>query len=452
MKPKQKMLVGVISLGCDKNRVDTELMLTFLQDAGYGFTNDPSKADIIIVNTCGFIASARQESMDTIEEMIEYKQMGTCKRLVVTGCMPQRWLKDMRKDLPEVDIFLGIDQYPHIAKHLEDSFANKETKIIKTGSMETIPYVKNRIITTPMHYAYLKIADGCNNHCTFCTIPSIRGEYRSRNMDILIQEATDLVNNGAREIILIAQDITRYGTDLYGKPKLLELIQKLSAIKNLEWIRLLYCYPEQIDDKLIEEMVTNKKLCNYIDIPLQHAADKVLKRMNRRSTKKDIETLIEKLQNQKVPIAIRTTFMVGFPGETDEDFKELYEFVKKYKLQHVGFFAYSQESGTPSGKMPNQVPEKIKQKRLVELVRLQKKIAIENNKKMIGKVIDVCYEGIDYHKGLFFGRSQYQSPEIDTICYFKSDTITEIGSVYKVKIKKVRGYDLVGERIETQGE
>lgn len=452
MKAKQKMLVGVISLGCDKNRVDTELMLTFLQEAGYGFTNDPSKADIIIINTCGFIANARKESMETIEEMIEYKNLGTCKKLVVTGCMPQRWLKEMQKDLPEVDIFLGIDQYPYIAKHLEDSFANKETKVIKTGSMETIPYVKNRMITTPMHYAYLKIADGCDNYCTFCTIPYIRGKYRSRDIDILINEAADLVNNGARELILIAQDITRYGIDIYGEPKLVELIQKLSKIKNLEWIRLLYCYPELITNDLIAEMQTNPKLCNYIDIPLQHVSSAVLKRMNRKTTKQDIETLIQNIQSQKNPVAVRTTFMVGFPGETEQDFKELYEFIKKYKLAHVGFFAYSKEEGTPAGNMPNQIPEKIKQKRLVELVRLQKKIVAENNKKMIGKVIDVCYEGIDYSKGLFFGRSQYQSPEIDTICYFKSDAIAEIGMIYKVKIKKVRGYDLVGETIETQGE
>lgn len=452
MKHERKMLVGIISLGCDKNRVDTELMLTFLNDAGYGFTNDPSKADIIIINTCGFISSARQESMDTIEEMIEYKKMGTCKKLVVTGCMPQRWLKEMQQDLPEVDIFLGIDQYANIAQHLENSFSNTETKIIKTGTTETIPYVKNRMITTPMHYAYLKIADGCNNYCTFCTISSIRGEYRSRDMDVLINEATDLVNNGAREIILIAQDITRYGTDLYKKPMLIDLIQNLSKIKNLEWIRLLYCYPESITKELINEMQTNRKLCKYIDIPLQHVSNSVLKKMNRRTNKQDIIELIEYIQSQKSPISIRTTFMVGFPGETDEDFKELYNFIKTYKLQNVGFFAYSKEAGTPAGNMPDQIPEKIKQKRLISLVKLQKKIVVENNKKMIGKVLDVCYEGIDYHKGLFFGRSQYQSPEIDTICYFKSDTIAEIGSVYKVKIKKVRGYDLVGERIETQGE
>ena len=451
MKTKEKLLVGVISLGCDKNRVDTELMLTFLSEAGYGFTSDPSKADIIIINTCGFIYNARKESMETIEEMIEYKKTGVCKKLVVTGCMPMLWLKEMREELPEVDIFLGIDQYSYIAKHIEDSFNNKATKVINAGTTETIPYVKNRIITTPMHYAYLKIADGCDNYCTFCTIPYIRGKYRSRDINVLVSEAKDLVNNGANELILIAQDITRYGLDLYGKPKLLQLIKRLSKIENLKWIRLLYCYPELITQDLIKEMQENHKLCNYIDIPLQHISNNVLKRMNRKSTKEDIVSLIEFIQSQEKPVAIRTTFMVGFPGETDADFKELYEFIKKYKLTHVGFFAYSKEDGTPAGKMKDQIPEKIKQKRLVELVRLQKKIVAENNKKMIGKVINICYEGIDYEKGLFFGRSQYQSPEIDNICYFKSETLTEIGSIYKVKITKVKGYDLIGERV-TEGE
>lgn len=445
MKTNEKMLVGVISLGCDKNRVDTELMLTFLKEAGYAFTSDPGRADIIIINTCGFISNARKESMDTIIEMIEYKKMGTCKKLVVTGCMPQRWLKEMQKELPEVDVFLGIDQYPYIVKHIEDSFANKQTKVIKTGSMETIPYVKGRMVTTPVHYAYLKIADGCDNYCTFCTIPYIRGKYRSRDIDVLINEATDLVNGGAQEIILIAQDITRYGTDLYGEPKLLELIKKLSKIKNLKWIRLLYCYPEMITNNLIAEMQKNDKLCRYIDIPLQHVSDKILKKMNRKSNKADIEKLIQNIQSQPKPVAIRTTFMVGFPGETEEDFNELYEFIKKYKLSHVGFFAYSKEDGTPAGNMADQVPEKVKQKRIVKLVKLQKKIVAENNKKMIGKTLAVCYEGIDYNRGMFFGRTEYQSPEIDTLVYFKSGEIAEVGNMYNVKIKKVSGYDLVGE-------
>ncbi len=447
---EQNMLVGVISLGCDKNRVDTELMLTYLKQAGYGFTSDPSKADIIIINTCGFISSARKESMDTIIEMIEYKKAGTCKRLVVTGCMPQKWLGEMRKDLPEVDIFLGIDQYPNIAQHIENSFAEKKTKIIKTGTTETIPYVKGRMVTTPLHYAYLKVADGCDNYCTFCTIPYIRGKYRSRDMDILVSEAADLVKNGATEIILIAQDISRYGIDLYGEVKLVELIKRLSKIKNLRWIRLLYCYPENISQQLIDEMQNNPKLCNYIDIPLQHVSDSVLKRMNRHTTKADIEKLIQTLSHQEKYIAIRTTLMVGFPGETEEDFNELAEFVKKYKLTHVGFFTYSREDGTPAAKMPDQIPEKIKQKRLVSLVKLQKENVEHNNKAFIGKVLSVIYEGIDYDKGMFFGRSQYQAPEIDNIIYFKSSRVIDVGNVYKVLIKKSRGYDLIGEQVEEE--
>ena len=445
---KNNLSVGVISLGCDKNRVDTEIMLTYLQQAGYTFTSDASKADIIIINTCGFISSARKESMDTIVEMIDYKKSGSCKRLVVTGCMPQLWLKQMREDLPEVDIFLGIDQYPYIVKHIENSFADKQTKQIRTGSADSIPYVQNRVITTPSHYAYLKISDGCDNYCTFCTIPYIRGSYRSRNMEVLINEATDLVNNGATELILIAQDITRYGIDLYGKQMLVELIQELSKIENLKWIRLLYCYPEAITHDLIKEMQANDKLCRYIDIPLQHISNSVLKRMNRRTTKEDIIKLIEYIQKQKDYIAVRTTFMVGFPGETEEDVQELYDFIKKYKLAHVGFFAYSKEENTPAGKMEDQIPEKIKQKRLVKLIKLQQSIVKENNKEFIGQVLDVIYEGIDYNAGMFFGRSEYQSPEIDSVIFFKSKTPLDIGQKYKVKIKKVKGYDLVGELIE----
>lgn len=443
----EKMKVGVVSLGCDKNRVDTELMLTFLRNAGYSFTPDPAEAQIIIINTCGFISSARKESMDTIVEMSEYKKQGSCKRLIVTGCMPQLWLKEMREELPEVDIFLGIDQYPNIVQIIENSFIPKSKRLIKAGSVDTIPYVEDRLVTTPSHYAYLKISDGCDNYCTFCTIPYIRGKYRSRNMEVLFHEASDLVKNGAREIILIAQDITRYGTDIYGKPMLIELVRELSKIEGLEWIRLLYCYPEAITFELIEEMINNPKLCNYVDIPLQHISDKVLKRMNRHTNKQQIIDIIEKMQSQNQHIAIRTTLMVGFPGETQEDFDELCEFVKKYKLSHVGFFAYSKEEGTPSAKMPDQIPEKIKQQRLIKLVKIQKKVVEQNNKKFVGEVVDVCCEGIDYDKAMFFGRTQYQSPEIDTVVYIKTKENLKIGEMYKVKIKKSIGYDLVGEII-----
>ena len=448
MKTKtEKKLVGVISLGCDKNRVDTEVMLTHLSAGGYGFTSDPSKAHIIIINTCGFISNARKESMDAIIEMCEYKRMGTCEKLIVTGCMPKLWLKEMRKELPEVDIFLGIDQYANINEILENSYSSK-SKYIKCDTNEPLPYVKNRIVTTPAHYAYLKIADGCDNFCTFCTIPYIRGRYKSRDMDVLLNEAHDLVNNGATELILVAQDVTRYGTDMDDKKsKLVELIQKLSKIKKLRWIRLLYCYPELVSDELLNEMMTNDKLCKYIDIPLQHVSDPILKRMNRHIDNAGIVKLIEKIQSLPKFIAIRTTFMIGFPGETEEHQKELYEFIKKYKLTHVGFFAYSKEEGTAAHAFEDQIPEKTKQKRLVKLVKLQKKINDANNKKFIGQELDVVYEGIDYEKALFFGRSEYQAPEIDTLCYFKSKQVADIGKHYNIKIKKVRGYDLQGERI-----
>ncbi len=443
----EKKLVGVISLGCDKNRVDTEHMLSYLRDGGYGFTSDPAKAEIIIVNTCGFIANARRESMDTIFEMAEYKKLGSCEKLVVTGCMPQRWLKEMRKDLPEVDIFLGINEYPDIVEILNKSYES-DKKIIQVSRTSRESSAQNRMITTPRHYAYLKIADGCNNFCTFCTIPHIRGRYRSRSMAELVEEAVSLVNGGATELILVAQDVTRYGSDLTkdGKPMLVDLIRNLSEIKKLKWIRLLYCYPELVTDELLEEMMTNPKLCNYLDMPLQHVSNSILKRMNRHIDKNGIIELINKIRNLPQRVSIRTTFMVGFPGETDEDIEELYKFIKKYPLDHVGFFAYSREPGTPAAEFPNQVPEKVKQKRLITLVKAQRAVVKKLNRKMIGRTVEVVYEGIDYAKAMFFGRTEFQSPEIDTLVYFKSKERADIGLRYNIKIKKIRGYDLIGER------
>lgn len=445
-KKKKSLLVGIISLGCDKNRVDSETMLTYLSQAGYRFTSDPAIADIIIVNTCGFIASARDESMEAINEMVEYKKpgKGRCKKLVVTGCMPQRWSNEMREDFPEVDIFLGIDQYPDIVKILESSFT-KTTKIVKVGTTKAMPYIKNRVITTPAHYAYLKVADGCDNFCTFCTIPYIRGRYRSRSMEDILDEAQSLVDGGAQELILVAQDISRYGMDKSAKSQLVPLIKKLSKIENLKWIRLLYCYPEMLTDELINEIVTNPKVCKYVDIPIQHISDKILKRMNRRTTRTDIESVITKLKSQPCFIAIRSTFMTGFPGETEEDFNELCEFLKKAKLMHVGFFAYSKEENTPAANFADQVDDDVKRRRVLKLMKIQKKIADEVAKSFIGKTIDVCYEGIDYDKQLFFGRSMYQTPEADTLVYFKSRYAIDIGKIYKVKIKKLKGYDFLGE-------
>lgn len=437
--------VGVVSLGCDKNRVDTEHMLTYLAESGYHFTSDPSKADIIIINTCGFIQNARNESMETILEMAEFKKLGSCEKLVVTGCMPQKWISEMRKELPDVDVFLGINQYKNIAKILEKSYETNE-RIVEVGGDEKESFVKNRIITTPKHYAYLKIADGCDNFCTFCTIPFIRGRYRSRDMKELCKEAKNLVDGGATELILVAQDVTRYGSDLTedGKPQLVELIRELSRIKKLERIRLLYCYPELVSDELLQEMMDNPKLCNYLDIPFQHVSDGILKRMNRKIDKQGIVSLVEKIKKLPQFVAIRTTFMIGFPGETEEDFEELYDFIKSYPMLHVGFFAYSKEDGTPASSFPNQVPEKIKQKRLVKLVKLQRKVLKNINKEFVGKTLEVCYEGIDYKQAKFFGRSEYQSPEIDSLVYFKSKEKLDLGLYYKIKIKRAHNYDLIG--------
>lgn len=445
-KKYKSKLVGVVSLGCDKNRVDSEIMLTYLREAGYKFTSDASNADIIIINTCGFIKNARLESMDTINEMSEFRRNpnARCQRLIVTGCMPQKWSSEMREEFPEVDIFLGIDQYADIVKIIDASF-EKNKKIVKIGDQSAIPFIKDRMVTTPVHYAYLKIADGCENYCTFCTIPFIRGKYKSQSMENVLEEAQSLVDNGATELILVAQDISRYGMDKSGKPQIVNLIRKLSKIKNLKWIRLLYCYPEMVTDELIAEIVNNPKVCKYIDIPLQHIANPVLKRMNRRTTHGDIVNLIDKIQSQPVHIAIRTTIMVGFPGETEQDFQELCAFVERYKLMHVGFFAYSKEEGTAAALLPDQLSDETKRKRVLKLVRIQKKIAQEVNRRFIGKTVEVCYEGIDYDRQLFFGRCEYQTPEADTLVFFKSKHPLEIGKYYKVKIKGVSGYDLKGE-------
>ena len=440
------IVVGMISLGCDKNRVDSEIMLTYLRDNGFVFSGNPEDADVLIVNTCGFIKSARDESFETIKEICYYKQDPNCrcKKVVVTGCLPQKWSKDITDKFPDVDIVLGIDQYPSIAEIIRHSLESDE-KLVHTGCADTLPYAKNRIVTTPLHYAYLKIADGCDNFCTFCTIPYIRGRYRSRDESQIIEEANSLVNAGATELILVAQDISRYGFDKTGKSEIVGLIRKLSEIEKLKWIRLLYCYPEMITDELFDEMMKNKKLCNYLDIPLQHISDNVLKKMNRKSDSEFVEKLIEKVKNMPEFIALRTTIMTGFPGENEEDFDKLTDFLKRAKFMHVGFFAYSREDGTAASSLPDQVDEKTKIKRLNALMKLQKKIAKDVNSSFIGKTIEVCLEGFDEESGLFFGRSQYQTPDADSIVLFSSKKSLEQGKYYNVKIKSIAGFDLKGE-------
>ena len=441
-------LVGIISLGCDKNRVDTEVMLTRLQEGGYSFTADPETADVIIVNTCGFIKTARIEAMDTIDEMCGYRidENSRCQRLVVTGCMPQLWSEEIIEVFPEVDVVLGIDYYDSIVEIIEKSFETNK-KIFKIGKADSNYSAENRLVTTPQNYAYLKVADGCDNYCTFCTIPYIRGRFRSREIEDILIEANGLVNSGATELILVAQDISRFGIDKLGKPQIVELIRELSKIENLKWIRLLYCYPEMITTELLEEMMQNPKLCKYLDIPLQHISNNVLKRMNRKNLRSDIESILEKVKALPKYVAIRTTMMTGFPGETEEDFNELCDFITNAKLMHVGFFAYSKEEGTPASNMPNQVDDKIKEKRLLKLMSIQKKVAKEVNNSFVGKVLEVCYEGIDFEKQLFYGRCEYQTPDVDSLVLFKSKMPLEIGNYYKVKITNVSGCDLKGELI-----
>lgn len=445
--PKDMPKIGVVSLGCDKNRVDTEFMLTLLKGAGYRFTNRPEEADAIIINTCCFIKSSRNESEDAILEMIGYKKSGKCKKIVVTGCLPQFDMKSMQNEFPEVDVFIGINEYQNIVKIMDDAFKLGK-KIHINNSPMCVQYAKDRITTTPSYLAYLKIADGCNNFCSFCTIPYIRGRYRSRDLESLVEEAESLAARGAKEIILVAQDTTRYGIDLYGKPMIVELLRRLSEIKNIAWIRILYCYPEMVTDELIHEIATNPKVCDYIDVPFQHVSNNVLRRMNRHCTHEQTEELVKKIKSQGKFIAIRTTYMVGFPGETKKDFVELYNFIKHNRLTNVGFFAYSREPGTEAYKFEDQVDEETKNKRLVKLVKLQKKIhkkiAVRDH---VGKTYDVICEGFDEGRRMYVGRSQYQAPEIDTSVFFTSREPIMIGEIYKIKIKKVVEYDLEGEKV-----
>lgn len=432
-----KKSVGIITLGCDKNRVDTEHMLFGLAQAGFDITNDYANAQILIVNTCAFIESARKEAIDVILAAAAYKKQ-SCEKLIVTGCLPQKFGEELRNGLPEVDCFLGIDSYDNIHETIR-SLYNEQIKITQSNANPL-----KRIITTPLHYAYLKIADGCNNHCTFCTIPSIRGAYRSKPIEALVEEARMLSEQGVKELILVAQDVTKYGYDLYGESKLRMLIRKLTELANVHTLRLLYCYPESITDELIEEIANNPKVADYIDIPIQHIDDSILQLMNRRSRKTDIQNLFRKLRNNR--IAVRTTVMVGFPQETQENFDSLCNFIMEYKPEHVGIFAYSKETGTPAAKLKGQISKTIKTQRVNKIGKLHLHNREKYNQEQIGRILQVIYEDIDYEKGLFVGRSQYDAPDIDTKVYFTADFV-EVGEYYNIKITGFEGYDLIGEKV-----
>jgi len=442
-KHADKKLVGLVSLGCDKNRVDTENMLYSLKDLGYEFCDDNSKASVIVVNTCAFIGSARKEAIDTILEVAELKNTANLKRLIVTGCLSQKYASEIASELKEVDAFLGVGDYGAIGLVLNQLFSDdfNGKQIILTDKKFPLKTIDKRIITTPNHYAYLRISDGCNNRCSYCTIPSIRGAYTSRTIDSLIAETKSLIDSGVTELILVAQDVTNYGIDL-GKRELLTLLDKLTAL-DIKLVRLMYCYPHLISDELITTIAQNPKIAKYIDMPMQHVDDRILKLMNRPTTHKSLCTLIDKIRSQKSHIAIRTTFMVGFPTESDEEFNTLYNFTKTYAPDLVGIFSYSKEDGTPAAKLKGQITAKIKKERHDKLAKLHYQNTLARNNNYIGKTLPVVYEGIDFNKNLFYGRTEYNAPDIDTKVFFTTD-FADLGQTYNVKITTTDGYDLVG--------
>lgn len=437
----EKYKVGMVSLGCDKNRVDSELILGSI-NKHYEITNDAKEADIIIVNTCGFIESAKQESIDTILEMAEYKNKYRCKMLIATGCLTQRYGDELLDLIPEIDILMGVNDYMKLHRLILDFIKDQKRISSATYSDEGINE-GIRLLTTKQHTAYVRIAEGCNNFCTYCIIPKIRGKFRSRLEKNILDEVKMLVNNGVKEIILIAQDLTDYGVDIYGKRMLHDLISK---IEGVEWIRLLYCYPEEITDELIEEIAKNEKVVKYLDLPIQHISSSVLKKMGRRTNKEAIISKIDTLRSKVPGIALRTSLIVGFPGETDENFEELEKFLEDYKLENVGVFAYSQEEDTPAAKMDYQVDEEVKIQRQKNLMAVQRNVVKEQNKLKIGNIYDTIIDG---NNGEYYiGRSYEMAPEIDGLIYIKKEKSLNLGDIVKVKIHDVMEYDLMGEVLD----
>ena len=438
------MKIMFVSLGCDKNLVDTENMLGILRDHGFEFTDDETQADVIAVNTCCFINDAKQESIDTILDMAEYKKTGKCKALIVSGCLAHRYKDEITKEIPEVDAIVGTSSYDKIAEVVDSVLEGKG--INKVEDTDRMPQVSNkRIVTTGGYYEYLKIAEGCDKHCAYCIITSMRGNYRSYPFEYLIEQAKYLVEGGAKELILVAQETTMYGIDLYGKKSLPQLLEKLSEIDGLEWIRILYCYPEEITDELIDTIKRLPKVCNYLDMPIQHASDRILKRMGRRTSKDELISVIGKLRKNIPDIALRTTLITGFPGETDEDQQELLDFVDRMEFDRLGVFTYSPEEGTPAANMPDQIDESIKQQRRDEIMQLQQQVSIDKSSECIDKVIDVMVEGKIADDDAYVGRSYKDAPNVDGYVFINTNANLMSGDIVKVKITGAMEYDLIGE-------
>lgn len=436
--------VGMISLGCPKNQVDAEHMLALIDAAGYEIVDYVDGCDVVIVNTCGFIDDAKKEAIENILDMVELKKEGIISKIVVTGCLAQRYKDEIVTEIPEVDAVVGIGANGDIVKTIEEVMSGVDT-IEKYPPRCDLPLEGQRILTTPQYWAYLKIGEGCSNRCTYCTIPSIRGNMRSRSMENVIEEAKQLAESGVKELILIAQDTTSYGLDLYGELKLPELLNELCKIDSIEWIRLLYCYPDRITDELIETMKKQDKVVNYIDLPLQHADDKILKAMNRRGDQAMIRNVIEKLRTEIPDVVIRTTFIVGFPGEGEDEFENLAVFVNEIEFDRLGVFTFSAQEGTPAYDMEDQVEEDVKTRRGEIIMQDQYSIMEEKNSEKIGKTYKVIVEDYDGYSDSYTGRTYMDAPEIDGIVRFTSDRDLDIGDFVEVEIFDVEDYDLIGE-------
>ena len=438
------MKVLFISLGCDKNLVDSEEMLGLLASHGYSITDDETAADVIVINTCCFIHDAKEESIQTILEMAEYRKNGSCKALLVTGCMAQRYQKEIRQEIPEVDAVLGTTAFDDILEALEKALQGSGVEEFK--DINYLPLVgENRVLTTGGHFAYLKIAEGCDKHCTYCIIPKLRGNYRSVPMERLIAQAEYLAKQGVKELILVAQETTIYGTDLYGKKSLHVLLNKLCEISGIQWIRVLYCYPEEIYDELIQTMKVQPKICHYLDLPIQHASDRILKRMGRRTSKAQLVEIVNKLRAEIPDITLRTTLITGFPGETQEDHEELMAFVDEMEFDRLGVFTYSPEEDTPAAEMPNQIDEEIKKDRQAELMELQQEISLDKGPDKIGQKLLVMIEGKVADENAYVGRTYADAPNVDGYIFVNTGELLISGDFARVVVTGALEYDLIGE-------
>ena len=438
------MNILFISLGCDKNLVDSEVMLGLLDAKGYQIVDDETLADIIVINTCCFVHDAKEESIQTILEMAEYKTEGRLKALIVTGCLAQRYRQEIIDEIPEVDAVLGTTAYDKIVEAVEEALAGAGH--VELENVDALPLVDTkRLVTTGGHYAYMKIAEGCDKHCTYCIIPKLRGNYRSVPMERLLQEAKDLAEQGVKELILVAQETTLYGKDIYGEKSLHKLLRELCKVDGIRWIRILYCYPEEIDDNLIQVMKEEKKICHYLDLPIQHANDEILKRMGRRTSKAQLEEIIGKLKQEIPDITLRTTLITGFPGETEEQHEELKAFVDEMEFDRLGVFTYSPEEDTPAAEMPDQIPEEVKEDRQAEIMELQQEIAFAQAEDMIGEEVLVMIEGKVADENAYVGRTYKDAPGVDGLIFINTDEELMSGDFARVKVTGAVEYDLIGE-------